>query len=293
MRISASVSASAFRRVMPAMRMFADVWRCGRSRRDAGLRGASIRPIGIRDREPAQNFALGAFHLHRVSLPFVIVADQVQETMHGKMGDMMGERLALRRAPRARWFQRQERCRRDGRLAAALFGRERQHVGGRIDAPPIPVERAYCRIIGQNDSKLRAVVDSAAAGLARRRAARAIAAFRHPSTVADDQHVDLQRGRAPRASFPALALLRRFLVIGLDDARDELVADDVGGGKADMADAFDAFEQPHRVGQARRSGPAAGPPGSDRRSPPSGCSRRAGSATFSSASRWCSAPRRE
>ena len=48
-------------------------------------------------------------------VPFVVVADQMQEPVHGKMGEMMGERLALGSAPRARWFQRRERCRRDGR----------------------------------------------------------------------------------------------------------------------------------------------------------------------------------
>ena len=42
-----------------------------------------------------ENFPLGPFHLKRVLAPFVIVTDQMQETMDGKMGEMMSERLVL------------------------------------------------------------------------------------------------------------------------------------------------------------------------------------------------------
>ena len=52
-------------------------------------------PIWIRDRELAENFALDPFHLNRVLVSFVIVTDQMQETVHGKMGDMMGERFSF------------------------------------------------------------------------------------------------------------------------------------------------------------------------------------------------------
>ena len=34
------------------------------------------------------------------------------------------------------------------------FGGKGQHVRGRVDAPPVTVEQAYSRIIGQDDSKL-------------------------------------------------------------------------------------------------------------------------------------------
>jgi hypothetical protein len=62
-----------------------------------GNRGsAGSGKIGISDAKIAENSALGVFHLEGVLGLFVIVADQMQETVHGKMGEMMGERLALR-----------------------------------------------------------------------------------------------------------------------------------------------------------------------------------------------------
>ncbi len=58
---------------------------------------------GFRDRLPvrigngnfAENFTLGPFHRNCVFVPFVIVADQVQEAMYGKVGKMMSKRLSL------------------------------------------------------------------------------------------------------------------------------------------------------------------------------------------------------
>ena len=70
-------------------------------------RGRSLEPAccrtGFRDRRPvrigngefAQNFTLGPFHRRGILAPFMIVADQVQEAMDGKMGKMMGKRLLL------------------------------------------------------------------------------------------------------------------------------------------------------------------------------------------------------
>ena len=45
-----------------------------------------------------QNNALGAFHRNRLLFAVVVVADQMQKTMHSKMGKMMSEGFAL--APR-------------------------------------------------------------------------------------------------------------------------------------------------------------------------------------------------
>ena len=53
------------------------------------------RPIGIRNREPAENITLGPFHHRRLLVTLVVVADQMQEPMDGKVGDMMGERLVF------------------------------------------------------------------------------------------------------------------------------------------------------------------------------------------------------
>src|SRR6202035_6124066 len=51
--------------------------------------------IRIRDVEVPQDFALGLLHGLRVGVFVMIVADEVQKTMHRQMGKMMRERLAL------------------------------------------------------------------------------------------------------------------------------------------------------------------------------------------------------
>ena len=127
-------------------------------------------------------------------------------------------------------------------------------------------------------------------GFGRARAARSPRRSASQARCFDD-HVD-QPALASR-SFAGLALCRRRVVVGLDDARDEFMAHDVIRRERHMADALDVGEQTDRLGQARRSGRAADRSGSDRRSRSCGCSRRAASETSSSASRSCSAPRRE
>jgi hypothetical protein len=104
-----------------------------------------------------ENFALCLFHVRRIFVVLVIVADQMQEAMHGKMGDMMSERLVFAARLSRDGFKGKNNVAEMStkRLAGHVFGRERQHIGGRIDAAPIPVEQANCRIISQNDSKLR------------------------------------------------------------------------------------------------------------------------------------------
>ena len=54
-------------------------------------------------------------------------------------------------------------------------------------------------------------------------------------------------------------------VVGLDDARHQRMADDVGGGEAHLGDAGDALEQADRLDQAGDVCRAAGRSGSDRR----------------------------
>jgi len=69
----------------------------------AGLSGPACRRPRFRDRGAvrigngkfAKNFTLGPFHCDCVFAPFVIVADEMQETMDRKMGEMMGKRLSL------------------------------------------------------------------------------------------------------------------------------------------------------------------------------------------------------
>jgi len=61
----------------------------------APLCDAWAAPVRIRDAKPPQNCALGPFHCLGVIIALVIVAVKVQETVHDKMGEMMGGRLAL------------------------------------------------------------------------------------------------------------------------------------------------------------------------------------------------------
>ena len=115
------------------------------------------------------------FHRLGVLVALVIVADQMQESMHGKMGDMMGERLALVAGlARDGLVGEHDVAESWPLLAAGVLGRKRQHVRGRIDAAPIPVEQADRRIIGQNDSKLGRRLLTAWRRRVRRRAARPI-----------------------------------------------------------------------------------------------------------------------
>ena len=56
------------------------------------------RPVRIGYRQLPQDSALGVLHNKRLPFVLVVVADQMQKTMHGKMGKMMSEGFAL--APR-------------------------------------------------------------------------------------------------------------------------------------------------------------------------------------------------
>ncbi len=85
----------------------------------------------------------------------MIVADEVQETMYRKMGEMMRERLALGAGLTRDGLIGEHDVAEMRRLVRGSLARKRQHVGGGVDAAPQPVELTDRRIIGQNDSKLR------------------------------------------------------------------------------------------------------------------------------------------
>jgi hypothetical protein len=112
--------------------------------------------IRIGDRKALKDVALDPLHCLGVLFPHVIVSQEVQETVHGKVGDMMNEWLAFgARFPR-NGFKRQNDVADERRLAPGAARRERQDVRGGIDPAPGAVEQADSRIIGQYDSKLRA-----------------------------------------------------------------------------------------------------------------------------------------
>src|SRR3954454_10688766 len=51
--------------------------------------------VGVGDAERAENVALQVFHRFRLGLALMVVADQMQEAVHGEMAEMMVERLLL------------------------------------------------------------------------------------------------------------------------------------------------------------------------------------------------------
>ena len=54
--------------------------------------GARVR---IRDRETLENLAFHPFHLFRVAVVFVVIAEQMQKPVNGEMREMVPERLAF------------------------------------------------------------------------------------------------------------------------------------------------------------------------------------------------------
>src|SRR5882757_5090121 len=117
--------------------------------------------IGIGNAELCENLAFEALHRFGIVVLFVVVADQVQEAVHGEMAQMMTERLLL--------FIGLTACRLEGDrdiaeharcvvVAAAGTGRlqrrKRQDVGRLVDAAPVAVERANAGIVGQHHREL-------------------------------------------------------------------------------------------------------------------------------------------
>ena len=106
-------------------------------------------------------------------------------------------------------------------------------------------------------------IASSAAGVESVAAAVAIARrMTNPASLLLLQRLDLtitsifNAGNARRANgfFKRLRLrppaFCRRLVVGLDNARDEFVADNVGGREVDMGNPFDAFQELDRFGKA-------------------------------------------
>src|SRR3954463_15462897 len=120
--------------------------------------GISVHPlpvrIGVGNAELRENLLFETFHGFGVVVLFVIVADQMQETVDRKMTEMMVERLLFviglfaRRlvgdGDIAEHARRVVRCTR-GRLQR----RERQHIGRLVDAAPVAVQRANAGVVGQ------------------------------------------------------------------------------------------------------------------------------------------------
>src|SRR3954452_16354244 len=119
-------------------------------------------PLGVRvgNFELCQNLPLQSFHGFGVLVFFVIVADQMQETMDHQMAEMMIEPFLLIISFPARGFiGNGDVAEHAGRvLRAALAGRlqrrKRQHVGRLVDAAPVLVQCANSAVVGQHHGQL-------------------------------------------------------------------------------------------------------------------------------------------
>ena len=87
-------TAGRLRRVAPACR-----WVGSESGSQAAVRSLTRR-IGIGNAEAGEDCPLQAFHFLGVRIVLVIVADQMEKSMHGQMAEMMRERLVLVSASR-------------------------------------------------------------------------------------------------------------------------------------------------------------------------------------------------
>src|ERR1700682_466181 len=109
--------------------------------------------IRIGNAELCQNLLFERFHGLGVVVFFVIVTDQMQETMDRQMAEMMIERLLLVIGLLARRFIGNRNVAEHARrIVGAAWtgrrqGRKRQHIGRLVDATPVAVQRANSGIV--------------------------------------------------------------------------------------------------------------------------------------------------
>src|SRR5262245_9629175 len=116
----------------------------------------AVAGVGVGYREPRQDSNFESFHPARIANVLVIVAEEMQETMDREVGEMVSERLALGFGFAADGLIGDDNVAEMVRRVAAMLRRrrrKRQHVGRRIVAAPVAIERTDRRIIGQHDSK--------------------------------------------------------------------------------------------------------------------------------------------
>src|SRR5882757_4710234 len=126
--------------------------------------GISVHPlplrIGIGNAELRENLPFETFHRFGVVVFFVIVTDQMQESVDGEMAQMMIERLLFvigllaRRLKGDRDIAEHARRIVGSPRTGRLQRRKRQDVGWLVDAAPIAVQGADAGIIGQHHRKL-------------------------------------------------------------------------------------------------------------------------------------------
>ena len=99
----------------------------------------------------AHDLAFERFHLVGLRVGLVVVALQVKEPVHGKMGKVMKKLHALFVAFALQRLKGDDNVTQHF-FAAAGLGRKRQHVGRLVDAAPSAVKRSHVRIAGQHDT---------------------------------------------------------------------------------------------------------------------------------------------
>src|SRR5450756_443876 len=124
----------------------------------------SVHPLPIRIRignaELRQNLGFERFHGLGLVVLFVIVTDQMQETVNRQMAEMMDDCLLYVVGFLARRFignrDIAEHARRivGARRSGRLQGGKRQYVGRLVDAAPVAVQRANAGVVGQHDREL-------------------------------------------------------------------------------------------------------------------------------------------
>ena len=175
------------------------------------------------------------FHRLGFAIRFMVVAEQMQIAMHGKMRRDDARTACVRARLRARPSRRRSRCRRDAwpHAAPACRRGKGQHVGRLV----LPRHRALSacdgRVVGEHDRNLRALARRRPVPRSRWRGAR----YPRRPDVRSRDGIDHRRRSSDRigslsrraAVIPApLAFSRRRRgIIGGDDPRHEFVADDV------------------------------------------------------------------
>ncbi len=210
--------------------------------------------MGIGDPERGETARLKAFHEFCFVVGLMIMTGKVQQTMDDKVRGVIAKAGAFIARLRRAGFKGDRDV---ARRAGAWKG---EHVGRLVHPAKLPIEAAQRRVIGEEQR--RAGAEARFGGARRRKAAqgevvRIAERFGPPPVLNDDVNCrKLFRGRQ-RRTFASLhlcvasAALRGVpCVIGVDNAPDKRMADDVSRGEPRNRYAFNAGQELHGVGEA-------------------------------------------
>src|SRR6185312_12701861 len=121
--------------------------------------------VGIRigNAEGCENLRLEPFHFKGLALLDVIIPQDVQESMHHQMGEVIGEGLfKLRRLALEGFPGEDDVAENAGYRAKRGDLGKTQHIGWLVDAAPLAVELLLFGVVGQNDRELADAGDAGA-----------------------------------------------------------------------------------------------------------------------------------